>query len=324
MKWECQIEEWPLKVPFIISRRSCTSTEVVKLNIVRGGITGHSEAAGINYKGETATSIKTEIKEFLSCFEGQLTRHILQQHIPAGGARNALDCALWDIEAKEAGKSIFDLTGMAADSVKTAFTLSMNTPDKMAQAAAMAKAQPILKMKLGGERPVACVQAVRQARPDAEIIVDANEALSLNDLKNVAPKLAAAQVALIEQPLARNADDALLEYKSPVPLCADESCQTVSDLAHLKGRYEFINIKLDKTGGLTAGLELVKKAETMGFGLMIGCMLGTSLAMAPAMVIAPRCRFVDLDGPLLLSRDRDFGLRFDGATVQPPSMDLWG
>lgn len=324
MQWQSQIEVWPLKVPFVISRRSCTTTEVVKLRIERSGMTGHSEAAGINYKGETAASIKADIDQFLRALEGSLTRQILLEHMPAGGGRNALDCALWDLEAKEAGKSIFDLTGMVAESVKTAFTLSMDSPENMARSATRAKAQPILKMKLGGDDPVACVEAVRQARPDAEIIVDANEALSLDALKMVAPRLANAGVALIEQPLPQKADNALLDYESPVPLCADESCQTTADLAHLEGRYDYINIKLDKTGGLTAALELAAKAEANGFGLMVGCMLGTSLAMAPAMVIAPRCRFVDVDGPLLLGRDREFGLTFDGAEVQPPKPELWG
>ena len=324
MKWVVQIEEWPLRVPFVISRRSCTTTEVLKLTLERGGFVGHGEAAGINYKGESAASLNYEIDQFLGSCSEHIERQALLDQLPAGGARNALDCALWDLEAKEAGKTVFDLTGSAETSVQTAFSLSLDTPEKMAAAAATASQQPILKMKLGGGAPVACVEAVRQARPDAEIIVDANEALTLGDLKTVAPQLAKSGVALIEQPLPRDADDALLGYDSPVPLCADESCMTAADLPRLKGRYEFINIKLDKAGGLTSALDLANAAEKKGFGLMIGCMLGTSLAMAPAMAIAPRCRFVDVDGPLLLGRDREFGLKYHSGSVQPPSPELWG
>lgn len=324
MKWRAQIEEWPLKVPFVISRRSCTTTEVLKLTLERGGVTGYGEAAGINYKGETAASLKSTIDQFLKNHTRHLTRAAVTEQLPAGGARNALDCALWDLEAKEAGENIFDLAGASAALVQTAFTLSMGSPTSMAKAAVGADTQPTLKMKLGGEQPLECVHAVRQARPDAEIIVDANEALSLDELQQIAPQLATERISLIEQPLPRGADGALLGYKSPVPLCADESCQTAKDLVHLKNRYEYINIKLDKTGGLTAALELADQAEAMGFGLMVGCMLGTSLAMAPAMVIAPLCRFVDLDGPLLLGRDREFGLSFDGGAVSPPTRNLWG
>ncbi len=324
MKWDCQIEEWPLRVPFVISRRSCTTTEVVALTLKRGGISGRGEAAGINYKGETADSLKQEIDQFLAQFSGHLTRQALLDQLPAGGARNALDCALWDLEAKEAGKSVFDFVGAAAAPVQTVFTLSLDSPAKMAIAATRAAGQPILKMKLGGERPLSCVTAVRHARPDAEIIVDANEAFTLDELKSIAPSLLEAGVALIEQPLPRGADDALAGYDSPVPLCADESCMTATDLPRLAARYDYINIKLDKTGGLTAALTLADAAEAQGFGLMIGCMLSTSLAMAPAMVIAPRCKFVDLDGPLLLEGDRDFGLKYKSGTVHPPSQKLWG
>jgi len=324
MKWVCKIEEWPLRVPFVISRRSCTTTEVVTLTLERGGVVGRGEAAGVNYKGETAATLKSEIDQFLGGFSGHLTRQTLLDRLPAGGARNALDCALWDLEAREAAKSVFALSGTTATSVQTAFTLSLDTPPKMAEAAIAAATQPILKMKLGGDQPVACVKAVRGARPDADIIVDANEALTLGELRQVAPQLAAVGVSLIEQPLPQGGDEALLEYKSPVPLCADESCMTADDLPHLTGRYDYINIKLDKTGGLTAALELAAAAEALGFGLMVGCMLGTSLAMAPAMVIAPRCRFIDVDGPLLLDGDRSNGLKYHAGTVQPPSSKLWG
>jgi len=324
MKWDCQIEEWRLRVPFVISRRSCSTTEVVALKLTRGGFSGHGEAAGINYQGETALILKQQIDQFLAGFSGHPSRQALLEHLPAGGARNALDCALWDLEAKEAGKSVFDIVGAAAGPVQTALTLSLSSPEKMAAAATTAACQPTLKMKLGGEQPLACVKAVRRARPDAEIIVDANEALTLDALKSIAPSLVEAGVALVEQPLPRDADDALANYNSPIPLCADESCMNVADLPRLAGLYDYINIKLDKTGGLTAALTLADAAEKQGFGLMVGCMLSTSLAMAPAMIIAPRCKFVDIDGPLLLKGDRDFGLKYKDGTVHPPLQNLWG
>ncbi len=317
------IETWPLKVPFVISRRRCDTTDVLVLSLTKDGVTGRGEAAGVNYKGETARSMKAELDSFLAALSEPLTRDMIQAKMQAGGARNALDCALWDLDAKLSGQSVFDLANRTAAPVQTAFTLSLDKPAAMARAAA-ANTLPVLKLKLAGEAPLECVAAVHNARPDADIIVDANEALSFDQLKNVAAKLGTLNVKLIEQPLPRDADDVLHTFDSPVPLCADESCMTASDIPRLKGRYDVVNIKLDKCGGLTAAMELAAAAEASKLGLMVGCMLGTSLAMAPAMVIAPRCAYVDLDGPLLLAEDRPQALQVQAGIIQPPVAALWG
>ncbi len=282
---------------------------------------GRGEAAGINYKGETPETIATELEEFFAEHKEPLTRDLLMEMLPPGGTRNALDCAFWDLAAKRTGRSVFDLTGFEAKPVQTAFTLSLNEPGKMAKAASDTSL-PALKLKLAGENALECVEAVHQARPDARIIVDANEALSLDQLRDIAPKLAKLNVQLIEQPLPHYADEALKDYKSPVPLCADESCMTASDVPRLAPLYDAVNIKLDKCGGLTAAIDLLQAAEASGLKAMVGCMLGTSLSMAPAMVIAPRCEFVDLDGPLLLSHDRPDGLIIKGGMISPPSSSL--
>lgn len=317
------IETWPLKVPFVISRRRCDTTEVLVLSLMKDGVTGRGEAAGINYKGETPSSMKAELEGFFAALSEPLTRASVQEKMPAGGARNALDCALWDLEAKLSDQSVFELTDSTAKPVQTAFTLSLDKPEAMARAAA-ATTLPVLKLKLAGEAPLECVAAVHQARPDANIIVDANEALSFDQLKHMATELATLNVKLIEQPLPRDADEVLRTFQSPVPLCADESCMTASDLPRLKGCYDVVNIKLDKCGGLTAAMELAEAAEAANMGLMVGCMLGTSLAMAPAMMIAPRCAFVDLDGPLLLADDRLQALQIEAGIIQPPESALWG
>lgn len=317
------VETWPLKVPFVISRRRCDTTDVLVLKLTKDGVTGRGEAAGINYKGETPDTMRTELDAFFASLSEPLTRATVQEKMPTGGARNALDCALWDLEAKLSGQSVFNLAGSIAAPVRTAFTLSLDTPEAMARAA-VETTLPVLKLKLAGEAPLECVAAVHQARPDAEIIVDANEALSFDQLMYVAAELGALNVKLIEQPLPRDADEVLRTFDSPVPLCADESCMTASDIARLKGCYDIVNIKLDKCGGLTAAIELAEAAEAANMGLMVGCMLGTSLAMAPAMVIAPRCAFVDLDGPLLLADDRPQALHIENGFIQPPEAALWG
>lgn len=317
------IETWPLKVPFVISRRRCDKTDVLLLNLTKDGVTGRGEAAGINYKGETPDTMQAELDAFFASLSEPLTRNMVQEKMSAGGARNALDCALWDLEAKLSGQSVFELAGGTPGPVQTAFTLSLDKPEAMARAAA-ATTLPVLKLKLAGEAPLECVAAVHQARPDANIIVDANEALSFDQLKHMATELGALNVKLIEQPLPRGEDEVLRAFNSPVPLCADESCMTASDIPRLRGCYDVVNIKLDKCGGLTAALELAGAAEAANMDLMVGCMLGTSLAMAPAMVIAPRCAHVDLDGPLLLKKDRPDALRITDGLISPPVPALWG
>lgn len=315
------IETWPLRTPFRISRRECNSVETLTVHLSKGGIVGYGEAAGINYKDETVATMKRDIEHFFSTPRPNLTRSQLLELMKPGGARCAVDCALWDLEAKTSNKRVFT---NGKSNIQTAFTLSLDRPEKMAESAKNAAAQPVLKLKLGDTKALECVRAVRSARPDAQIIVDANEALTFNDLKTIAPLLYDANVSLIEQPLPRDMNQALLGYKSPVLLCADESCMTRRDLPNLLGCYGAINIKLEKTGGLTEALLLAEEAQKHGFELMVGCMLGTSLAMAPAMLVASQCSFVDLDGPLLLSKDRLNGISYDAGIMDYPDPELWG
>jgi L-Ala-D/L-Glu epimerase len=244
--------------------------------------------------------------------------------MPAGAARNALDCALWDLEAKRAGRRAHELAGLSAPGpVVTAYTISLGTPDEMAQAA-RAASRPLLKVKLGGAGDPARIKAVRQAAPRADLIVDANEAWPAGELSANLAACAEAGVSLIEQPLPAHDDSALADVTRPIPICADESVHDRASLAGLAGKYDAINIKLDKAGGLTEALALAARAEQLGFALMVGSMVSTSLAVAPALLLARRARVVDLDGPLLLARDRPDGLRYDGSLLYPPAPDLWG
>jgi len=245
--------------------------------------------------------------------------------MPAGGARNAVDCALWDLEAKRTGKRVWDLAGFASvRPITTDHTIGIDTPEVMAQIGAALHRYPVLKLKLCGQDDLDRVLAVRAARPDAILIVDANQAWTERDLEELAPKFAQIGVKLIEQPLPAGKDDALLNYAHPVPLCADESCQTTESLPGLVGKYQYVNIKLDKTGGLTEALRLASEAARQHFKLMVGCMGGSSLSMAPGFVIAQLCEFVDLDGPLLAARDVSPSIQYDGGRMYPPERALWG
>jgi L-alanine-DL-glutamate epimerase-like enolase superfamily enzyme len=242
-----------------------------------------------------------------------------------GAARNALDVAFWDLEAKQTGTSVWALAGIDEPKpVVTAYTLSVDTPERMAAAAQAEAQRPLLKVKLTGAGDLDRVRAVRAGAPKATLIVDANEAWTLDHLREYGPSLAELGVALIEQPLPAGQDEALATLPHPVPLCADESCHTSADLSDLVGRYDYVNIKLDKTGGLTEALILLEAARAGGFKIMVGCMVGSSLAMAPALLLAQRAEFVDLDAPLLLARDRQPGLRYEGSIVYPPKPNLWG
>lgn len=326
MQADIRIETWPLARPFAIARETIKELSLVHLTIAADGVSGQAEAAGVDYHGETAESVAAEIEAYLSRFDTLPSRARLMADLPPGGARNAIDCALWDWEAKAGRLTPADLQTLARrNSVETVYTLSLDSPAEMAAAVAFAPANAALKLKLGGRdgRDVARVESVRQLAPGRRLIVDVNEGWSPLELFEHVPCLARLGVELIEQPVPRGQDDALIGYDSPVPLCADESCDTAADLPRLGG-YRFVNIKLDKCGGLTAALELVAAARVAGKRLMVGSMLGTSLGMAPAFVIAQYCDFADLDGPLLLARDRDRAMRFDGATVHAPSAKLWG
>jgi L-alanine-DL-glutamate epimerase-like enolase superfamily enzyme len=254
-----------------------------------------------------------------------LDRQALQAAMPAGAARNALDCALLDLEAKTKGLRVWDMLGRPAPrACTTAYTISLGTPEAMAAAAARAAHRPLLKIKLGGDGDGMRIAAVRKAAPESELIVDANEAWTPDNLEQNLAECAEVGVTLVEQPLPAGHDEALARIKRPLAVCADESVHDRASLDGLRGRYDAVNIKLDKTGGLTEALAMADAAHALGFELMIGCMVATSLAMAPAMLLAPSARFVDLDGPLLLARDREDGLRYDDSLVYPPEAALWG
>ena len=317
-----QVERFPLANAFVISRGAKTEAVVVVATIAADGIRGRGECVPYARYGESVESVVAQIDSVRAAIEAGADRPQLQRLLPAGAARNALDCALWDFDAKRLYVHAFRSAGLAALApMTTAFTLSLGTPEEMAAAA---QGWPLLKLKLAGAGDEARLAAVRAAAPSAILIVDANEAWSPADLRANLEACAKHGVVLVEQPLPAGADAALAEIDHLVPICADESLHDRRDLAALRDRYDAVNIKLDKAGGLTEALALLGDAERLGFSIMIGCMVATSLAMAPAMLLAARAKFVDLDGPLLLARDRPDGLRYDGAIVHSPSPALWG
>jgi len=318
-------ESWPLKEPFVISRFVQETGEVAVVEIEADGRLGRGECDCTDGLDADGPTILDEIERLRPAIEQGLDRQGLSAALPAGPARNALDCALWDLEAKQAGRPAWALAGLAAPkAVTTVFTISLGAPESMAAAAAANRERPILKLKLGRPGDVARVAAVRAAAPETRLVVDANMAWTPKELaENLAP-MAEFGVELIEQPLPRGADAVLAEMAHPVPIAADESCQHRGSLPEIAGRYDLVNIKLDKAGGLTEALLLADAAEAAGLGIMVGCNIGTSLAMAPAVLVAQRARFVDLDGPLLLAKDRAPGLRFVGSEIAPPEPALWG
>ena len=318
-------ERWPLAETFVISRGAKTEAEVVVAEITDGAHRGWGEAVPYARYGETVAGVLEQIEGARGPVEAGAGRAELQSLLPPGAARNALDCALWDLDAKRTGRRAWTLAGRSRlDPVKTCFTISLRTPAEMAETARANARRPMLKLKIGGVDDLDAVAAVRAAAPRARLLVDANEALTFADLRRLAPDLARLDVKLLEQPLAAGADQELDGYASPVPLCADESLHTRAELAACVGRYALINIKLDKAGGLTEALALAAEGRRLGFGLMVGCMVATSLSMAPAMIVAQGAEFADLDGPLLMARDREPGLAITGSLLEPPSAALWG
>ena len=318
-------ESWPIRGSFRISRGAKTAAEVVVAELTRDGLRGRGECVPYSRYGETVEGVVEALEGLRREIAQGLDRQALQAALPAGAARNALDCAFWDLEAKAAGKRAWELAGLPAPGpVTTVYTLSLDTAEKMAEAAAAQAARPVLKLKLAGPEDLDRVRAVRKAAPDPKLVVDANEGWTLEQYQAYAPELRALGVAMIEQPLPAGEDAGLAEIDRPVPLCADESCHDRASLDGLKGRYDMVNIKLDKTGGLTEALALKAEAEAAGFEIMVGCMLATSLAMAPAVLVAQGAAVVDLDGPLLLDRDRPESLVFTGSEVAPPDAELWG
>lgn len=306
---------------FTISRGSRTEAKVLTVKIEKDGVTGWGECVPYARYNETLDSVTAEIE----ALPAEFTREELQDLLPAGAARNAVDCAMWDLEAKTAGKSARELAGLDALAPEiTAYTLSLDTPEKMQEQAAENAFRPLLKIKLGTPDDMPRLEAVRAGAPDSTIIVDANEGWSAEVYADLAPHLVRLGVALVEQPLPAGEDDALIGMERPVPVCADESCHDRTSLPKLKGKYDVVNIKLDKTGGLTEALKLRDEALAEGYKVMVGCMVGSSLAMAPATLVAQGAMITDLDGPLLLAEDRDVPLNFDSAGVHPPKPALWG
>jgi L-Ala-D/L-Glu epimerase / N-acetyl-D-glutamate racemase len=328
VKLSIAFDEWPLREPFVIAGFTTTEVVTVTVALEEASARGRGEALGVDYLGETPASVREQLETCRAAIESRsaqsLDQVLVDSLLPPGGARNALDCALWDLRAKLAGRSVWSTLGIEAHPVVTVFTLSLDEPAAMAEAARRAAMYPLLKLKLDADDPAARLAAVRAARPDAELLVDANGSWSFDLLASLGPALVAHRVALVEQPLRADADDALVGWHSPVPLCADESCQTLADLGAAVARYQAVNVKLDKCGGLTDALRLADECERLGLALMVGNMLGSSLAMAPAFVVAQRCRWVDLDGPLLQRSDRAAPMRYEGAVLHPPSSELWG
>ena len=319
-------ESWPIAGSFKISRGAKTSAEVVVVELSEGDATGRGECVPYARYDESPEGVVVEV-EGLRCelTSGRMDRSQLQEALHPGAARNALDCAFWDLEARLQGRRVYQLAGLQPPApVPTAYTLSLDTPEAMGRAAAAQKERPLLKIKLGGGGDIERVAAIRDNAPKSRLIVDANEGWSAAELESCGRQLADLDVALIEQPLPATGDAVLEQLEHPVPLCADESCHTRADVERLAGRYDFVNVKLDKTGGLTEALALVAAARAASLGVLVGCMVGTSLAMAPASLLARDADFVDLDGPLLLQRDRNPGLRYEGSLLHPPPRELWG
>lgn len=306
---------------FTISRGSRTEAQVLTVTVTGGGHMGRGECVPYARYDETLGSVEAQIAGLPATFD----RAALQQMLPAGAARNAVDCALWDLEAKRSGKRVWELAGVPAPAPQiTAFTLSLAEPDMMRAQAQKHSHRPLLKIKLGTPDDMPRLEAVRAGAPKSDIIIDANEGWSAEVYADLAPHLLRLGVTLVEQPLPAGEDEALIGMARPVPLCADESCHDRASLAALRGKYDVVNIKLDKTGGLTEALALRAAALAQGYEIMVGCMVGSSLAMAPATLLAQGARVTDLDGPLLLAEDRDNALQYDALGVHPPSRGLWG
>jgi L-Ala-D/L-Glu epimerase / N-acetyl-D-glutamate racemase len=320
-----RVERWPIAGSFAISRGAKTEAIVVVAELTDGNFRGRGECVPYARYGETVERVAAAIEAAGDHIARGLDRERLQSAMAPGAARNALDCAFWDLAAKRARRPVHELLGFPPPKpVTTAYTISLAAPDAMAQAAAKAADRRLLKIKLGGAGDPARIAAVRRAAPRAELIVDANEAWTADELTRNLAACAQAGVSLVEQPLPADHDEALARIARPLPICADESVHASASLPSLVGKYDAVNVKLDKTGGLTEALAVAREAERLGFTLMVGCMVATSLAMAPAMLVAQRARVVDLDGPLLLAHDRPNGLHYDGSLVYPSTPALWG
>jgi L-alanine-DL-glutamate epimerase-like enolase superfamily enzyme len=320
-----RIERWPIAGSFTISRGAKTEAVTVMAEVSLAGHTGRGECAPYPRYGETAEATQNALLAMQGAIARGLDRWALQAAMPPGAARNALDCALIDLTAKSGGKRVWDLLGRAEPQpCVTAYTISLASPEAMAAATAKAAHRSLLKIKLGGDGDGERIAAVRRAAPTSQLIVDANEAWTAANLEQNLQACVSAGVTLVEQPLPAGQDEMLARIKRPLAVCADESVHDRKSLDGLRERYDAVNIKLDKTGGLTEALAMADAAKALGFDIMVGCMVATSLSMAPAMLLTSQARFIDLDGPLLLARDREHGLRYDGSLVYPPDAALWG
>lgn len=325
LKLSVHQEDWVPTVPFRISNAVWHTFPAIVVELQDGDRVGRGEAEGVFYFDETPDVMMAQVEAVADRIEAGATRADLLRLMPPGGARHALDAALWDLEAKRSGRRVWELADLPLKEIVTVYSIGLeDEPAKQAAKAAAAPHQPVLKVKLGADRPVERIEAIRSVRPDATLVIDANQGWTLDQLREVAPRLVKLGVEMIEQPLPRGGDEELEGYQAPLPLCADESCVHGGELEQASRRYQMINIKLDKCGGLTHGLELARAARAEGLGLMVGCMCGTSLAMAPAFVMGLLCDFHDLDGPLLLKNDRADGMSFDNGVVGAPSTRLWG
>lgn len=326
MELKVSIKAWALKEAFTISRNSKTEANTIVVTIEDGVFSGEGECVPYGRYGETVASVSAQINSVSKRIQDSLSREELIHILPAGAARNAIDCALWDLEAKKKNTTIWNLVGISdAMPKQTAFTIVLDTPEKMAsRIARMSSEYSLFKVKLGGEDDIKCLQKIREAAPNSTIIVDANEGWDKDNLEQMVRACEDYKVALIEQPLPANDDEALLSLSTSIKICADESIHTSEDLDNLHGKYTAVNIKLDKTGGLTEGLELTRKAREQGFTVMVGCMVSTSLSIAPATVIAQYADYVDLDGPLLLAKDQKNALNYREGNVFPTTSEIWG
>ena len=318
-------ESWPIAGAFTISRGSKTSAEVVVVTLEQEGHLGRGECVPYPRYAETVNSVATSLENVRAPIEAGFTHADVSDLVIPRAARNALDCALWDLQAKRAGKPVWQLALLQQPRpMVTAYTLSLDAPEAMASAAAAAKDRPLLKLKLGREGDAERLRLIRAAAPDSRLIIDANEGWTPDELPRLLKICAEVGVELVEQPLPANDDEALRHFTHDVPVCADESAHNRHNLQDLVGKYDAINIKLDKTGGLTEALAMAHAARELNFKIMVGCMVATSLAMAPAMLVAQMAHVIDLDGPLLLARDRIPGIAFDGSLMYPPPPELWG
>ena len=325
MNLDVDIVSFPLKAPFTITGHTWTQTDTLRVTVNEHGRRGRGEAVGAYYLGETAEGMAAELEDWIPRLPENLSPHALLEAMPPCGARSALDCALWDLRCKARSTSVFDELGLTPRPLHTVFTIGLATPEVMAERARAAAALPYLKIKLDADRPIERLEAIRAARPDAQLVIDVNQGWSFDELCTYLPHCERLGIAMIEQPLPRGADQDLADLSPQVPLGADESCLHLSEFASIPERYQVLNIKLDKCGGLSEGLALVQAARQAGMGLMVGNMVGSSLSMAPSFVIALQCQFVDIDGPLLLAEDIAGGMTYgEDGSVEPPSPELWG